>query len=119
MIRCRVLKAPGPSETVRIRTDTRDGDAGDAVNLSPGEPTKTEKPGGFSMNNSSIATADRVTHLKIVAVSLLAAIMVVAVGITARPSIGDSVTARVKADAPILQAGKPMAVTRSDSVTVR
>jgi hypothetical protein len=71
------------------------------------------------MNNSSIATADRVTHLKIVAVSLVAAIMVIAVGITARPTIGDSVTARLKADAPILQAGKPMTVSRSDTITLR
>lgn len=71
------------------------------------------------MNNSSIATADRVTHLKIVAVSLVAAIMVVAIGITARPTIGDSTTTRLKADAPILQAGKPLAVTRSDSTLVR
>jgi hypothetical protein len=71
------------------------------------------------MNNSSIATADRVTHLKIVAVSLVAAMMVIAVGITARPTIGDSVTARLKADAPILQAGKPMTVTRSDTITLR
>jgi hypothetical protein len=71
------------------------------------------------MNNSSIATADRVTHLKIVAVSLVAAIMVVAVGITARPPVGDGVTARLKADAPVMQAGKPMIITRSDTITVR
>ena len=71
------------------------------------------------MNNSSIATADRVTHLKIVAVSLVAAIMVVAVGITARPTVSDTVTARLKADAPILQAGKPIAVTGSDGTLVR
>ena len=71
------------------------------------------------MNNSSIATADRVTHLKIVAVSLVAAIMVVAVGITARPTVGDSATARLKADAPILQAGKPIAVARSEGTLVR
>jgi hypothetical protein len=71
------------------------------------------------MNNSSIATADRVTHLKIVAVSLVAAIMVVAVGITARPTVGDSVTARLKADAPIVQAGKPLAVTLGEGTLIR
>jgi hypothetical protein len=43
----------------------------------------------------------------------------VAVGITARPPVGDGVTARLKADAPVMQAGKPMIVTRSDTVTVR
>jgi hypothetical protein len=71
------------------------------------------------MNNSSIATADRLTHLKIVAVSLVAAIAVVVVGITARPTIGDGVTARLKAEAPILQAGKTMTLTRSDASAVR
>jgi hypothetical protein len=71
------------------------------------------------MNNSSIATADRVTHLKIVAVSLVAAIMVVAVGITARSTTGDSVTARMRADAPILQAGKPLAISRNEATLVR
>jgi hypothetical protein len=37
------------------------------------------------MNNSSFFTADRTTHLKIVVVSLLASIAVLAVGIAARP----------------------------------
>ena len=37
------------------------------------------------MNNSSFFTADRTTHLKIVVVSLLASITVMAVGIAARP----------------------------------
>ena len=71
------------------------------------------------MNNSSIATADRLTHLKIVAVSLVAAIVVVIVGITARPTIGDGVSARLKAEAPILQAGKTVTLTRSDASAVR
>ena len=39
------------------------------------------------MNNSSFFTADRTTHLKIVVVSLLASIAVMAVGIAARPQI--------------------------------
>jgi ABC-type proline/glycine betaine transport system permease subunit len=38
------------------------------------------------MNNSSFFTADRATHLKIVVVSLLASIVVLAIGIAARPS---------------------------------
>ena len=37
------------------------------------------------MNNSSFFTADRTTHLKIVVVSLLASIAVMAIGIAARP----------------------------------
>jgi len=38
------------------------------------------------MNNSSFFTADRTTHLKIVVVSLLASIVVMAIGIAARPA---------------------------------
>ncbi len=38
-------------------------------------------------NNASFFTADRTTHLKIVAVSLLAATVVMTVGIAARPNV--------------------------------
>jgi hypothetical protein len=44
------------------------------------------------MNNSSFFTADRTTHLKIVVVSLLASIVVLAVGIAARPRVNDGAT---------------------------
>ena len=37
--------------------------------------------------NHSLVTADRTTHLKIVAVSLVAAIAVIVVGITARVTV--------------------------------
>ncbi|HLH90910.1 MAG TPA: hypothetical protein VKX28_20855 [Xanthobacteraceae bacterium] len=37
------------------------------------------------MNNSSFFTADQSTHLKIVVVSLLASILVMVIGIAARP----------------------------------
>jgi len=37
------------------------------------------------MTNSSIVTADRATHLKIVVVSLFASLLVLIVGISARP----------------------------------
>ena len=39
------------------------------------------------MTNSSLFTADRTTHLKIVVVSLLASIAVMVVGIAARPQL--------------------------------
>jgi hypothetical protein len=38
------------------------------------------------MDNTSIVSADRTTHLKVVAVSLVASLVVVMVGIAARPS---------------------------------
>ena len=50
------------------------------------------------MNNSSLYTADRTTHLKIVALSLLASIVVLVVGITAHTTSFD--TARIEASGP-------------------
>ena len=47
------------------------------------------------MNNSSFFTADRTTHLKIVVVSLLASIVVMVIGIAARPVASDSSVATV------------------------
>jgi hypothetical protein len=70
------------------------------------------------MNNFTLKTADRLTHLKIVVVSLVAAIVVVGVGIAARPNLPDMST-QLEARAPVLKAGKPVIWTRADSVTVR
>jgi hypothetical protein len=69
--------------------------------------------------NHSLLFADRNTHLKIVAVALVAAIGVVAAGIAAHVT-RDSATARIEANAPIVvKAGKPAAYTRNDTPTVR
>jgi hypothetical protein len=68
--------------------------------------------------NSTIFTADRNTHLKIVVVSLVASIAVLVVGIAARSTPVDT-TARIQTAGPALKAGKPIAVTNSDAVTVR
>ena len=58
------------------------------------------------MSNSTLLRADRATHLKIVVVSLLAAMLVVGVGISARPpstaglpQIEDNAVARADDDA--------------------
>ena len=68
--------------------------------------------------NHSLVTADRTTHLKIVAVSLVAAIAVVLVGITAR--VTDSgASANLQAHGPVLKAGKPAAVTLRDGTAVQ
>jgi hypothetical protein len=68
--------------------------------------------------NHSLVTADRTTHLKIVAVSLVAAIAVILVGITAR--VTDSgASANLQAHGPVLKAGKPAAITAIDGSTVR
>jgi hypothetical protein len=54
------------------------------------------------MNNSSLFTADQSTHLKIVVVSLLASIAVMAVGIAARPQASDTAQATVYKPQPIV-----------------
>lgn len=70
------------------------------------------------MNNYNVTTADRLTHLKIVVVSLVAGIVVVGVGIAARPELPDMST-RLEARAPVLKAGKPIVWSQSDRVTIR
>ena len=67
--------------------------------------------------NHSLVTADRTTHLKIVAVSLIAAIAVILVGVTAR--VTDNGTARMEAQGPVLKAGKPATVTAAEGNAVQ
>jgi len=71
--------------------------------------------------NHSLVTADRTTHLKIVAVSLVAAIAVILVGITAR--ISDTGTAnangKLEAHGPMLKAGKNSVVTSRDGSSIQ
>lgn len=69
------------------------------------------------MNNSSIFTADRGTHLKIVVVSLIASIVVAAVGISARS--GTDSTATVQASTTVVKATKPVMATTTGAGTVR
>ena len=66
--------------------------------------------------NTSLATADRMTHLKIVVVSLVASLLVVAVAIMARPTPADG---RLQASGPVIKANKIMAVTGRESSTIR
>jgi hypothetical protein len=70
------------------------------------------------MNNYSLTSADRKTHLKIVVVSLIAGIVVVGVGIAARPNLPDMST-QLEARAPVLKAGKPVIWTGADTTTIR
>ena len=68
--------------------------------------------------NHSLVTADRTTHLKIVAVSLAAAIAVILVGITARVT-DTGASANLQAHGPVLKAGKPAAVTVREGTAVQ
>ena len=67
------------------------------------------------MNNTSLYAADRVTHLKIVAVSLVASIVFLVVAIAARTSLETG----YMASGPAMKAGQPMAVTRGDITVIR
>jgi len=63
--------------------------------------------------NHSFHSADRATHLKIVAVALVAGIAVAAFGIAARSNVDYSQTAHV------IKAGKPVVLTSSYISAVR
>ena len=66
------------------------------------------------MTNSSIVTADRATHLKIVVVSLLASIAVMVVGIAARPQATDATK-----QATVYKPAKPIMAISDTAQSVR
>jgi hypothetical protein len=63
--------------------------------------------------NHSIHSADRATHVKIVAMALVAGIAVAGFAISARTNADYNQTARV------IKAGKPLVLTSSDTSIVR
>ncbi|MBR0798294.1 hypothetical protein JQ615_23185 [Bradyrhizobium jicamae] len=65
--------------------------------------------------NHSIHSADRATHLKIVVVALVAGIAVAAFGISARTNSDFTETAQTH----VIKAGKPVAITSSETSAVR
>jgi hypothetical protein len=70
--------------------------------------------------NYSLATADRTTHLKVVVVALVAAILVVAIGIAARISATDTETARVRTQGVVVvKAGVPATYSRAETPSFR
>ena len=65
--------------------------------------------------NSSFFTCDRATHIKIVAIALIASIAVMAVGIHARTA-DPGTSAAAKTNGMVVKAGKPpIYSTRNDS----
>ena len=61
------------------------------------------------MNNSSMFTADRMTHLKIVVLSLVCATLVAGIGIASRIADGNSANGRL--EATVIRAGAPVTAT--------
>jgi hypothetical protein len=69
------------------------------------------------MNNSSMFTADRMTHLKIVVVSLICATLVAGIGIASR--VSDGFTPNGRLEATVIKAPVPVTAATSDGSTVR
>jgi hypothetical protein len=70
------------------------------------------------MNNFSLFTADRMTHLKIVVVSLVCATLVAGIGVAARVNDGAAAMGG-RMEATVIKAGKPMTAATSEERTVR
>ena len=68
------------------------------------------------MNNTSIVTADRRTHLKIVVVSLIASIAVVVIGINARSVPPETTSARIQTPVKV---GPSMLATGQQTTQIR
>ena len=69
--------------------------------------------------NSSLFTADRSTHIKIVVTALAAAIVVVVVSINARTSDIGLATARTWSDGPVVKAGQPAKYSVQEKSAIR
>jgi len=66
------------------------------------------------MNNSSMLTADRRTHLKIVVVSLICATIVAGIGIAARVNVPNG-----GMEASVITVGKPVTAATDASTSIR
>ena len=69
--------------------------------------------------NFSLFTCDRTTHLKIVAVALVAAVVIAVGGIYARVGDAGSLTAGAKTSGTVVKAGKPAVYSTRDDSAVR
>lgn len=65
--------------------------------------------------NHSIYSADRSTHLKVVAVALVAGIALAGFGISARSGSDEGLTQTAR----VIKAGKPVVITSSSTSLVR
>jgi hypothetical protein len=69
--------------------------------------------------NFSLFTCDRTTHLKIVVVSLVAAIAIMVAGIHSRLGEAGNLTANAKTSPTVVKAGKPAVYSTRDDRTIR
>ena len=68
------------------------------------------------MNNFSMFTADRMTHLKVVAVALVCATLVAGLGVAAHVADG---SADGRLEATVIKAAKPVTASTSEPRTIR
>jgi hypothetical protein len=69
--------------------------------------------------NSSLWSADLSTHIKIVVVSLVAAVVIVFAGISTRIGDSNSTAAITKVSDPVLRASNPANITTNDISKIR
>jgi hypothetical protein len=69
------------------------------------------------MNNYSMFTADRMTHLKIVVVGLVCATLVAGIGVAAR--VSDSISSSPRMETAVIKAGAPVQASTTDGTAVR
>lgn len=69
--------------------------------------------------NHSFYSADRMTHLKIVVVALVAAIGIAGFGISARLASDNDLTQTARISTPVVKASKAVVITSSDQSMIR
>jgi hypothetical protein len=74
----------------------------------------TGRSWGSVMNNFSLLTADRATHLKVVAVALVCAMLVAGVGLAARVADADG-----RLEATVIKPATPVTASVSEPRTIR
>jgi hypothetical protein len=69
--------------------------------------------------NHSMATADRYTHIKIAALAMVAAIVVVVVGLSARGDNPETGATRAASNVTIIKAGQATQMTTRSGIEIR
>jgi hypothetical protein len=77
--------------------------------------TSRQKTAQEASMNHSIYSADRMTHLKIVVVALVAGILVTGFSLSAHKGSDEGFTQTAR----VIKAGKPVVITSSDTVVAR
>jgi hypothetical protein len=66
------------------------------------------------VNNFSLLTADRMTHVKVVAVALVCAMVGIGLGLSDQSALADA-----RLEATVIKAGKPITASAGERSTIR